>query len=204
MAQSSDDVSMAPFWRFRERRLGVRDAQYGNRHQAHPGAAAAEGQHRRQEGLLRPGALQGFKATMHEANFELIEIPTCASPARTRPTSAWWSTRWTSATPRRTSTPSSSSAATRTSRRWCPSCARTPRPVIGVGQELHVRPADRQLRRIHLLRRPTGFALRQPAWTRAQARGPIELGRDDKGGPFVTQACAPARRGTRLRWRRWP
>ena len=34
-----------------------------------------EGQHRGQEGLLRLGALQGFKAAMHEANFELIEIP---------------------------------------------------------------------------------------------------------------------------------
>ena len=47
-----------------------------------------------------------FKAPMHEANFELIEIPTCASPARTPPTSAWWWTRWTFAIPSPTSIPS--------------------------------------------------------------------------------------------------
>jgi hypothetical protein len=69
---------------------------------------------------------KGFKATMHEANFELIEIPMCASPARTPPTSAWSWTPSTCATPRATSIPSSSSAAIPTSRRWCPSCAKTP------------------------------------------------------------------------------
>ena len=47
-----------------------------------------------------------FKASMHEASFELIEIRTCACPARTPPTSAWSSTRSISATPSRTSTPS--------------------------------------------------------------------------------------------------
>ena len=68
--------------------------------------ACCSGQHRGQEGLLRLGALQGIQGPMHEANFELIEIPTCASPARTPPTSAWWWTRWTLAIPSPTSIPS--------------------------------------------------------------------------------------------------
>jgi hypothetical protein len=118
---------MALFCDFENVALGVRDAKY-EKFDIKPVL----------ERLLLKGSIvvkkaycdwdryKGFKATMHEANFELIEIPMCASRARTRPTSAWWWTRWTCATPSRTSTPSSSSAAIPTSRRWSPSCARTP------------------------------------------------------------------------------
>ncbi len=49
-----------------------------------------------------------FKRGLHEAAFELIEIPHVASRARIPRTSAWSSTRWTCATPKATSTPSSS------------------------------------------------------------------------------------------------
>jgi len=59
-----------------------------------------------------------FKAQMHGAAFELIEIPMYASRARTRRISAWSSMPWISATPRRISTPSSSSRAIPISRRW--------------------------------------------------------------------------------------
>ncbi len=39
---------------------------------------------------------QAYTTPFHEAAIELIEIPAGARPARTRPTSAWSSTRWTS------------------------------------------------------------------------------------------------------------
>jgi hypothetical protein len=45
-----------------------------------------------------------FKATMHEAAFELIDIPHTRSPARTRQTFAWSSTHWTSVIRRSIST----------------------------------------------------------------------------------------------------
>jgi hypothetical protein len=98
--------NMAVFCDFENVALGVRDARY-----------AKFDIDKVLERLLLKGSIvvkkaycdweryKEFKAPMHEASFELIEIPH-ACPARTRPTSAWWSTRWTSATPRHTSTPS--------------------------------------------------------------------------------------------------
>jgi len=76
MASSHDDVSMALFCDFENVALGVRDAQY-EKFDIKPVL----------ERLLLKGSIvvkkaycdwdryKGFKATMHEANFELIEIP---------------------------------------------------------------------------------------------------------------------------------
>ncbi len=76
MAQSADDVSMALFCDFENIALGVRDAQY-EKFDIKPVL----------ERLLLKGSIvvkkaycdwdryKSYKATMHEANFELIEIP---------------------------------------------------------------------------------------------------------------------------------
>lgn len=76
MAQSADDVSMALFCDFENIALGVRDAQY-EKFDINPVL----------ERLLLKGSIvvkkaycdweryKSFKAGMHEANFELIEIP---------------------------------------------------------------------------------------------------------------------------------
>ncbi len=76
MAQSADDVSMALFCDFENIALGVRDAQY-EKFDIKPIL----------ERLLLKGSIvvkkaycdweryKGFKSGMHEANFELIEIP---------------------------------------------------------------------------------------------------------------------------------
>ena len=76
MASSNDNISMALFCDFENVALGVRDAQY-DKFDIRPIL----------ERLLLKGSIvvkkaycdweryKGFKATMHEANFELIEIP---------------------------------------------------------------------------------------------------------------------------------
>ncbi|HNN08720.1 MAG TPA: NYN domain-containing protein, partial [Azospira sp.] len=76
MASSSDTTSMALFCDFENIALGVRDAKY-EKFDIKPVL----------ERLLAKGSIvvkkaycdweryKGFKATMHEANFELIEIP---------------------------------------------------------------------------------------------------------------------------------
>jgi uncharacterized LabA/DUF88 family protein len=76
MASSSDNISMAVFCDFENVALGVRDANY-EKFDIKPVL----------ERLLLKGSIvvkkaycdwdryKGFKATMHEANFELIEIP---------------------------------------------------------------------------------------------------------------------------------
>lgn len=76
MASPSDSISMALFCDFENVALGVRDAQY-EKFDIKPIL----------ERLLLKGSIvvkkaycdweryKGFKATMHEANFELIEIP---------------------------------------------------------------------------------------------------------------------------------
>jgi uncharacterized protein (TIGR00288 family) len=76
MAQSADDISMALFCDFENIALGVRDAQY-EKFDIKPVL----------ERLLLKGSIvvkkaycdweryKSFKAAMHEANFELIEIP---------------------------------------------------------------------------------------------------------------------------------
>ncbi len=99
MASSPDSISMALFCDFENVALGVRDAKYEKFDIK-----------RVLERLLLKGSIvvkkaycdwdryKSFKAAMHEANFELIEIPMCASPARTPPTSASWSMRSTCAT----------------------------------------------------------------------------------------------------------
>jgi len=72
------------------------------------------------------GALQEHtRPAMHEAAFELIEIPHVRQSGKNSADIRMVSTRSTSATPSRTSTPSSSSVATPTSSPWCRSCART-------------------------------------------------------------------------------
>ncbi len=58
----ASDATMAVFCDFENVALGVRDAKYDRlRHPAGARAPAAQGQHRRQEGLLRLGPLQGVQ-----------------------------------------------------------------------------------------------------------------------------------------------
>jgi len=105
MANPPEVTNMALFCDFENVALGVQDAKY---ERFDIGKVL--------ERLLLKGSIvvkkaycdwdryKAFKAPMHEASFELIEIPHVASRARTRPTSAWWSTRSTFATRSRTST----------------------------------------------------------------------------------------------------
>ena len=62
MAHPPEVTNMAVFCDFENVALGVRDAKYDEvRHRQGARAAAAERQHRREEGLLRLGPLQGFQ-----------------------------------------------------------------------------------------------------------------------------------------------
>jgi hypothetical protein len=127
MASSPENVSMALFCDFENVALGVRDANY----EKFDIKLVLER-------LLLKGSIvvkkaycdweryKGFKATMHEANFELIEIPHVRQSGKNSADIRLVRTPSTCATPRATSIPSSSSAAIPTSRRWSPSCAKTP------------------------------------------------------------------------------
>ena len=99
------DGNLALFCDFENIALGARDAKY----------ASFDIQPVLQKLLLKGSIVvkkaycdwdryKEFKATMHEAAFELIEIPMSVNPARTRRISAWSSTPSTSVTRRRTST----------------------------------------------------------------------------------------------------
>jgi len=129
MSASSDTVNMALFCDFENVALGVRDAKY-----------AKFDINKVLERLLLKGSIvlkkaycdweryKEFKSDMHEASFELIEIPHVRMSGKNSPISAWWWMRWIFATPSRTSTLSSSSAAIPISRRSSRSCAKTTRP----------------------------------------------------------------------------
>ena len=105
MANPPEVTSMALFCDFENIALGVRDANY---EKFDIGKVL--------ERLLLKGSIvvkkaycdweryKAFKAPMHEASFELIEIPHVRQSGKNSVTSAWSSTRSTSATRRRTST----------------------------------------------------------------------------------------------------
>ena len=128
MSAAPKTQSMALFCDFENVALGVRDAKY-----------AAFDIGKVLERLLVKGSIvvkkaycdweryKEFKSPMHEAAFELIEIPHVRSRARTRPISDWSWTHSTCVTPSRTSIPSSLSQGTRIFRLWSASCARTTR-----------------------------------------------------------------------------
>ena len=105
-------------------------------------------------------ATRAFKGHHARGQLRADRDPTCASRARTRPTSAGGRCASTSATPSRMSTPSSSSAATPTSRRWSQAARERQAGDRRRGQAVDLGPADRQLRRVHLLRRS---GAREPA-----------------------------------------
>jgi hypothetical protein len=118
---------MALFCDFENVALGVRDAKY-EKFDIKPVL----------ERLLLKGSIvvkkaycdwdryKGFKATMHEANFELIEIPHVRQSGKNSADIRLVVDALDLCYTKSHVTPSSSSAATRTSRRWSPSCARTP------------------------------------------------------------------------------
>jgi hypothetical protein len=126
MATNPEITSMALFCDFENVALGVRDAKY-----------AQFDIKKVLERLLLKGSIvvkkaycdwaryKEFKAPMHEASFELIEIPHVRQSGKNSADIRMVVDAWTSAIPSRMSIPSSSSAAIRTSRRWCRSCART-------------------------------------------------------------------------------
>jgi hypothetical protein len=107
MSKTLEATNLAVFCDFENVALGVRDARF-----------AQFDISKVLERLLLKGSIvvkkaycdweryKEFKAAMHEAAFELIEIPMCASPGRIPPTSAWWSMPWTCATPNYTWIPS--------------------------------------------------------------------------------------------------
>ena len=72
-----------------------------------------------------------FKTTMHAAAFELIEIPHRGQSGKNSADIRMVVDALDLCYTKQTWTPSSSSAAIPTSRRWCPSCARTRRPSSG-------------------------------------------------------------------------
>ena len=127
MASPNENASMALFCDFENVALGVRDANY-EKFDIKPVL----------ERLLLKGSIvvkkaycdwdryKGFKAPMHEANFELIEIPHVRLSGKNSADIRMVVDALTCATPSPTSTPSSSFRATPISRRWCPSCAKTP------------------------------------------------------------------------------
>ena len=126
MASSNDNVSMALFCDFENVALGVRDANY-DKFDIKPVL----------ERLLLKGSIvvkkaycdwdryKGFKATMHEANFELIEIPHVRQSGKNSADIRLVDDALDLCYTKSTSTPSSSSRAIRTFRRWCRSCAKT-------------------------------------------------------------------------------
>src|SRR5579884_49870 len=100
MATTESTANMAVFCDLENIALGVRDARY-----------AQFDIEKVLERLLLKGNIvvkkaycdweryKEFKGGMHEAAFELIEIPISDSRGRTRPISEWWSMPSTSATP---------------------------------------------------------------------------------------------------------
>jgi hypothetical protein len=68
-------TNMALFCDFENVALGVQDAKYERFDIGKCWAVAAQRQHRRQKSVLRWDRYKAFKAPMHEASFELIEIP---------------------------------------------------------------------------------------------------------------------------------
>ena len=113
MAAQSDTSIMALFCDFENIALGARDAKF-----------ARFEIHKVLERLLLKGNIvvkkaycdwdryKEFKGNMHEAAFELIEIPHVRMSGKIPPIFGWSWMRWTCATPNRTWTPLSSSAAT--------------------------------------------------------------------------------------------
>ena len=107
MINTDGNANLALFCDFENVALGVRDAKY-------PKFDIALVLER----LLVKGSIvakkaycdwdryKDFKATMHDAAFEMIEIPHTRQSGKTRPISVWSSMRSTFATPRNISTPS--------------------------------------------------------------------------------------------------
>ncbi len=128
MPSGPDTSNLALFCDFENIALGVRDARYEKFDIT-----------RILERLLLKGSIvvkkaycdweryKEFKPPMHYAGFELIEIPHVKQSGKNSADIEWWWMRSTSATPKRMSTRSSSSAATPTFRLSSASCARTTR-----------------------------------------------------------------------------
>jgi hypothetical protein len=155
MAASPDTLSMALFCDFENVALGVRDAKY-EKFDIKPVL----------ERLLLKGSIvvkkaycdwdryKGFKATMHEANFELIEIPhvrqSGKNSADIRLVVDALDLCYTKSHVNTFVIISGDSD-------FSPLVSKlreNAKQVIGVGvKQFHLRPADRQLRRVHLLRR---------------------------------------------------
>ena len=116
-AASATNVSSAPparyggrpaalaLHRLREHRArSPRRAVQEVRHPAGPPAADREGPHRAQEGVRGLDALFGVQAGVPRGRDRADRHTRSATTRpRTRPTSGWWSTRWTSSPPRATS-----------------------------------------------------------------------------------------------------
>ena len=106
MAGQIEITNMALFCDFENIALGVRDAKY-----PHFDIQKVL------ERLLLKGSIvvkkaycdweryKEFKATMHEAAFELIEIPHVRQSGKNSADIIWWWMRWTCATPKPTSIP---------------------------------------------------------------------------------------------------
>ncbi|VWC33108.1 hypothetical protein BLA6860_06486 [Burkholderia lata] len=170
--------------RARRARREVREV----RHQARAGAPAAEGQHRREEGLLRLGSLQGLQGVDARGQFradrdsarapvgqELGRHP--ARRRRARPLLHEVARRYVRDHQRRLGFFAAGVEAAR-EREEGDRCRR---------EEIDVGPAGRELRRIHLLRRPGARAAAHARQARtAAARG--QRRREAAGRAVVAQA----------------
>ncbi len=126
MTERSEVTNMAVFCDFENIALGVRDAEYDK-----------FDIRKVLERLLLKGSIvvkkaycdweryKEFKPQMHEASFELIEIPHVRMSGKNSADIRLVVDALDLCYTKSMSTPSSSSAATPTFRRWCPSCART-------------------------------------------------------------------------------
>jgi hypothetical protein len=176
-------TNMALFCDFENIALGVRDAKY---EKFDIGKVL--------ERLLLKGSIvvkkaycdweryKAFKAPMHEASFELIEIPHVRQSGKNSA-----DIRMVVDALDLCYTKSHVETFVDHQRRLRflaarLEAARERQDVIGVGvQELDVRPADRELRRVHLLRRPRARAKKRPAARKSAAKSPSDPKGKTKG-----------------------
>ena len=172
MTHAAETKNMALFCDFENVALGVREANYAAvRHRQGPRAAAAQGEHRRQEGLLRLEPLQGIQggdargvvradrdSARAAVGQELRRHPhgrRCAGPLLHE-----GARRHVRHHQRRLGLLAAGQQAAREQQ----DRHRRRR------QELDLRPADRQLRRVHLLRRPRAREAASPAVAQPRRR----------------------------------
>ena len=200
MANPNDTHSMALFCDFENVALGVREAKYAEvRHREGARAPAAQGQHRGEEGLLRLGPLQGVQDADARGRVRADRDPARAAVGQelgrhphggrcARPLLHQVARGYLRHHQRRLGFLAAGLQAARERQDG----DRRRR------QEIDLRPAHRQLRRVHLLRRPgaRGGKAAQ-AVARREARGPAKA---DEEASRRDRRAMPTRSRRRSTW----